>query len=258
MLDLSYIRNFYPQPIADNAAMAKHLVKEYVELMVLDHLASSPYIGRFCFIGGTCLRLVKGIDRFSEDLDFDCKDMSREDFLAMTDDVVTFLQRNGLSVEVKDKDDSHLTAFRRNIYFPGLLFDLQLTGHRDERFLLKVEMQDQGVAYPTQMTTVNRCGFFFHIPVPSDGVLLSMKLSALLARAKGRDFYDAIFLWQQTSPDFDFLAVRCGISNEEELKNALLQKIATIDLGVKMRDFEHLMFQSQAAQRILNFSDLLR
>ena len=25
------------------------------------------------FIGGTNLRLVKGIDRFSEDLDFDCK-----------------------------------------------------------------------------------------------------------------------------------------------------------------------------------------
>ncbi|MCK9626641.1 MAG: nucleotidyl transferase AbiEii/AbiGii toxin family protein [Bacteroidales bacterium] len=29
------------------------------------------------FIGGTNLRFVKGIDRFSEDLDFDCKDLSK-------------------------------------------------------------------------------------------------------------------------------------------------------------------------------------
>jgi hypothetical protein len=66
-----------------------------------------------------------------------------------------------------------------------------------------------------------------------------MKLSALLARGKGRDFYDAIFLWQQTSPDYDFLQQRCGIGTPDKLKSALIKKISETKIEEKHRDFEH-------------------
>ncbi|MBQ6156660.1 MAG: hypothetical protein IJK22_08675 [Bacteroidales bacterium] len=59
--------------------------------------------------------------------------------------------------------------------------------------------------------------------------MLSMKFAALLARAKGRDFYDIIFLWQQTTPDF--LHQRCGVDSPEALKMALCEKLDTTDLG---------------------------
>ncbi|MCI5483103.1 MAG: nucleotidyl transferase AbiEii/AbiGii toxin family protein, partial [Bacteroidales bacterium] len=68
MIDLNYINSFFPAQIAGNAAFHKHILKEYVQLMVLDYLATSPYISKLAFIGGTNLRLIKGIDRFSEDL----------------------------------------------------------------------------------------------------------------------------------------------------------------------------------------------
>lgn len=161
MIDLNYINSFFPPQIAGNANFQKHILKEYVQLMVLDYLASSPYIRKLAFIGGTNLRLIKGIDRFSEDLDFDCKDMTGEEFAEMTDGVLSFLQRSGINVEARDKANSKLTAFRRNIFFPEFLFELGLTGHRDERFLLKIEAQDQDVSYPIEMKHVQRCGFFY-------------------------------------------------------------------------------------------------
>ena len=195
MIDLSYISGFYESPLRDNPGFARHIVKEYIQLMALDYLSSTPYIRKMTFIGGTNLRLVKGIDRFSEDLDFDIKGMSAEEFKAMTDDVILFLQRSGLPAEPRDRENPRLTAYRRNIYFPQLLFDLSLTGHREERFLLKVEAQNQGVHYTPQIATVDRCGFFFPLPVPPDSVLLSMKLAALLARSKGRDFMMSCTLW---------------------------------------------------------------
>ena len=71
-------------------------------------------------------------------LDEDCKDLSKEDFMGMKDAILQFLQRNGIRVEVRDKENDKLKAFRRNIHFPELLFDLSLTGHKDERFLIKV------------------------------------------------------------------------------------------------------------------------
>jgi predicted nucleotidyltransferase component of viral defense system len=257
MIDLNYIRGFFPHAIAQNAGFQKHILKEYIQLMVLDYLANTPYIAKLAFIGGTNLRLIKHIDRFSEDIDFDCKDMTEEEFMAMTDDVVKKLQREGLNAIVNDKTSDRLTAFRRRVFFPELLFELGLTGHRDERFLLKVEAQDQGVHYDREIRNVSGCGFFFSLPVPPDAVLLSMKFSALLSRAKGRDFYDAMFLTQQTKPSYEFLTAKCGIHSPEELKTALKAKLSETDLTVKKRDFEHLLFDVHASDRILRFEEFV-
>jgi len=257
MIDINSLLPYYPKPVADNAAYHKHILKEYVELVALEHLSQSAYAPRLVFIGGTCLRLVHGIDRFSEDLDFDCKDLPQEDFMKMTDMLVEHLRANGLLVETRDRENDRLTAYRRNLYFPGLLFEMGLTGHREERFLMKIEAQDQGAAYEPLTAVVNRNGFLFPVSVPPKEVLLSMKLTALLARGKGRDFYDTIFLWQQVQPDYDFIRQRCGIGSREELLAALTAKLAETNLAEKQKDFEHLLFTGRQSAKILYFGELL-
>ena len=233
------------------------MLKEYLQLMILDYLSSTPSIRKMAFIGGTNLRLVKGIDRFSEDLDFDCKEFSKTEFIEMTNGVIQFLERSGLRVEIRDKENPKLTAFRRNIYFPELLFDLGLSGHKEERFMIKIESQDQGISYPHVMTNIKGCGFFFPFPVPSDGVLCSMKIAAMLTRAKGRDFYDLMFLLPQSKPDYDFLSKRCGIHNLQEFKQATSELLKTIDLNKKQKDFEHLLFNKTSSEKILRFGEFM-
>lgn len=257
MIDLNYIRSFFPPVIAQNANFQKHILKEYIQLMVLDFLSNTSYITKLTFIGGTNLRLIKHIDRFSEDIDFDCKNMTEDEFIVMTDDVVSLLIRNGLNVVANDTPNDKLTAYRRRIFFPEFLFELGLTGHRDERFLLKVEAQDQCVEYEVEHRNISGCGYYFSVPVPPDAVLLSMKLSALLSRAKGRDFYDTMFLMQQAEPSYSFLSAKCGIHTPEELKKALISKLGEIDLDLKKRDFEHLLFNVHASDRILRFREFI-
>ncbi len=258
MIDLNLIRSYFPQYIRENAQFDKDMLKEYIQLMILDFLSSTPYIRKMTFIGGTNLRLVKGIDRFSEDLDFDCKNMTKEEFMAMTDDVLVFLQRSGLNAITKDKENDKLTAFRRNIHFPQLLFDLGLTGHREKRFLVKIESQDQGVGYNPVLVNVKGCGFFFPLPVPPEDVLCSMKLSALLTRCKGRDFYDAMFLLGYTQPNYDFLQKRSGIGSAQKLKVAIENVLKMTDLSIKKKDFEHLLFNKQNSERILRFGEFAK
>jgi len=195
------------------------------------------------------------IDRFSEDLDFDCKEMNKEEFLKMSDDVMRFLIRNGYKVESRDKNSSKLTAFRRNIYFPEFLFDLGLSGHRDERFLIKIEAQDQGVRYTPEIKNIKGCGFYFPFPVPADAVLCAMKVTALLERGKGRDFYDVMFLLGLTKPDYDFLAKRIGIKNAAELKFEVKKRLKIINLKTKTNDFEHLLFNMENKKHILRFEE---
>lgn len=257
MIDLQYIRGFFPPLIAENALYQKHMIKEYVELLSLEWISRSIYAEKLIFIGGTNLRLIQGIDRFSEDLDFDCKGLSETEFLTMTDGLIRYLQLQGLEAIAKDKEGSKLQAYRRNVYFPELLFDLQVTGHRDERFLMKIEAQDQGIVYPREMATIQRLGFYFPVAVPPLPVLLSMKLSALIARQKGRDFYDTIFLWQRTQPDYAFLNERSGIANKIQLVEIMRKVVNETDLNMKKRDFEHLLFEPSKAEVIEHVLEII-
>lgn len=251
MITLEAIKNFFPPLLRNNAWATKHLLKEYIQLMILDYLSSTPYIRKLTFIGGTCIRLTKGIDRFSEDLDFDVKNFTHGEFTKMTDDVVAFLRNNGLDAVAKDSMNPHLKAFRRNIHFPELLYKLGLTGHKEERFLIKIESQDQLIEYPTEIVNIRGGGFYFPIPVPPDAVLCAMKLSAMLDRSKGRDFYDAMFLLSQTLPDFHFLSLKSGIADVEGLKKQSTKLFQSIDLQLKVKDFEHLLFNKENSKKIL-------
>jgi predicted nucleotidyltransferase component of viral defense system len=257
MIDLQQIKTYFPNEVAKNPIFGKYILKEQIQLMILDFLSTSAYIRKVVFIGGTNLRLIKGIDRFSEDLDFDCKDFSEAEFRTMTDEVLLFLQRSGFRVETRDKENEKLKAFRRNFYFPELLFDMKLSGYRAERFLVKIEAQNQSVAYQPSMVNIKRMGFFFPFPVPPDGVLCAMKISALLSRQKGRDFYDVMFLLGQTAPDYNFLTEKCGITTKEELKTALLQAFNNSNIKLKSQDFAHLLFNRSSSDKILRFGDFV-
>ena len=257
MIDIQLIKSYFPVELHENLAMRKYMLKEYVQLLILDFLSSSLLIEKTTFIGGTNLRLVKGIDRFSEDLDFDCKNLSPDEFLQMTDEVIYFLQRAGFRVETRDKKSEKLKAFRRSIYFPELLFDLNLSAYSEERFFMKMEAQDQRFDYKPVVTNVKRMGFFFPVSVPPDDVLCAMKISALLSRKKGRDFYDVMFLLGQTKPDYNYLSVKCNFTSREELMPALLHLAATVDLPFKAQDFTHLLFHKEKFRKILLFGDFI-
>lgn len=85
-----------------------------------------------------------------------------------------------------------------------------------------------------------------------------MKISAMLSRQKGRDFYDVMFLLAQTQPDYSFLAEKLNIHNLEELKNEVFKILETIDLDKKKRDFEHLLFTKRSSERILSVGEFFQ
>ena len=253
MIALESIKGFFPEELRAGQ-FAKHILKEYVECLALEWIARSQWAPRLTFIGGTNLRLTKDIDRFSEDLDFDCKDLEPEEFVRFTDALVAHLRRNGLNAVSKEKESDRLTAMRRSILFPGLLHELGLSAFKEERFMIKVEAQDQGRKYKRVSADIRRCGFFFPVTVPNEATLCAMKLSALLTRGKGRDFYDAIFLLQRTEPDYPFLsAVHPEVTDLKSLKAALTAKAKSVDLELKRRDVEHLLFHRERAELVTRF-----
>ena len=85
-----------------------------------------------------------------------------------------------------------------------------------------------------------------------------MKVAAMLSRAKGRDFYDLMFLLAKAKPDYEFLSKRSGINNPEELRETVSTLLETVDLNKKQRDFEHFLFNKENSRKILHFAEYMQ
>ena len=65
---LSDIAEEFPNFLRDRG---ENLLREYLQYEILRSIFQSKYGHKYTFLGGTCLRIVYGTERFSEDLDFD-------------------------------------------------------------------------------------------------------------------------------------------------------------------------------------------
>jgi len=189
MISFEEIKSFFTESIRRNPSHFEYMLKEYFHYRMLDMIFSSEYASKLSFIGGTNLRILHHIPRFSEDLDFDCFLLSREEFYQFTGNVISKLREEGIKAEAEDKEkDLKLTAFRRNIVFPGLLFELGLTGHQEKKLLIKIECEPHQYVYDPVKPIIQKFNVFTQIFAPSPAILLSMKTGAVLERGKGRDY----------------------------------------------------------------------
>lgn len=66
-----------------------------------------------------------------------------------------------------------------------------------------------------------------------------------------------MFLLALTDPDYVFLKARTGVGTASQLKAALRELLARTDMGLKKRDFEHLVFSEISSDKVLRFADYI-
>lgn len=180
---------------------ARNIVREYLQARILGSLQRSGAMIPLAFQGGTALRFLYGLPRHSEDLDFALEGPRMDlDFRSLTTRVRDRFQAEGYGtgLKVSDKKVVH-SAFVR---FPGLLYELDLSPHRDEVLAVKIEVDTQPPAGAGLETTVVRRHVTLQLHHHDRPSLLAGKLHAILQRsfAKGRDLYD--LLWYLSDRDW--------------------------------------------------------
>ena len=189
--------------------LAYQKVREYLQHVILRILYEQKVLKDWVFHGGTALRIIHGLNRFSEDLDFHIK-KSDQDF-SLTPIIKKLrhaLQRQGYIISdtaIKEK-----TVRSTFIRFDNLLYECGLTSHQDEKLSVKLEVDANPPPGYLMETKVVNTYFPFIVIHHTIESFLSGKLHTLLQRpyTKGRDFYDLIFLlsrWKQIEPNFDYL-----------------------------------------------------
>lgn len=146
------------------------------------------------FQGGTALRFLFSIRRYSEDLDFALERPDRGyDFRSYLKRIQSDLRQEGFDIEVKANDQKVVhNAF---ISFSGLLFDVGLSPHGNEKLSVKVEVDTRPPAGAVLATTIVRRHLTLQLQHHDKASLLAGKLHAILQRSypKGRYIYDLIW-----------------------------------------------------------------
>jgi predicted nucleotidyltransferase component of viral defense system len=250
MLNINEIKEHYPDHLKSRL-FYEYMLKEYFQYKMLDIIYNSEWASKLSFIGGTSLRILHGIPRFSEDLDFDCFDLGRDAFMQMTDIVINRIREEGIDIMADDKEkDLKLKAFRRNLVFPGLLFIQNISGHREQKFLIKIESEPHNFDYVPYKPIVQKFNIFTQLNATPVDILLSMKIGAVLERQKGRDYYDCIFLMGKTKPNYDYLSKKFDINSPYDLKKRILDSCRNVDFKYKAKDFERLTYRREEAKKI--------
>jgi predicted nucleotidyltransferase component of viral defense system len=186
---------------APTLAQGQNVAREYLQARLLQLIQDAGAMRTLAFHGGTALRFLYAIPRYSEDLDFALERSQGEyGFRGYLKAIRKSLEAEGYAVELKVNDRRVVhSAFVR---FQGLLFELGLSPHRDQVLAVKIEVDTNPPAAAGLATTVVRRHVILHLQHHDRASLLAGKLHALLQRPylKGRDVYDLV--WFLSDPDW--------------------------------------------------------
>lgn len=181
------------------------ILREYLQVKILDLIYQEKISVNLFFVGGTCLRLLYGLDRFSEDLDFDLVAIDQPQAKKLMKSVYQQLLRENISVDFYQ----NITARRAywEFRFKNLLYELGLTTQPEEKLMIKFDFETFWQGQKRQVVLLNRYGFLVNVvTIPLDQIL-TQKLFAYTRRKQTlpRDIYDIIWLIAQgAKPDWSF------------------------------------------------------
>lgn len=244
------LNNIISESPSKNNMFKRNLLKEYLQIVVLDFIYSHPTYSQLLFYGGSALAHCFDLQRLSEDLDFIDEEKKINVSKLAKDLEEYFKKRTDLSVTTT------VQKFRIYLKFP-ILRDLGISTREETDILfLKVEVYtefDFCKKYSTDIRPVFKFNRSILIKTLDPATLMATKVRAIIFRkwektdkqgrttvkVKGRDYFD--LLWYLQKGILPNLSCIEGFENMKGLKDKLLAMISAIDSKSIQLDLEALI-----------------
>lgn len=180
---------------------ARNVMREYLQARILACLQREGAMVPLAFHGGTALRFLYALPRHSGDLEFTLEgEPSTYGLERYAQAIETEFHREGYAIDAKRSEDRAVQ--NAWIRFPGLPFEMGLSGQKGEIFSVKLEVDTNPPEGAGLDTTVVRRHVTLQLYHHDQESLLAGKIHAILQRSftKGRDLYD--LLWYLSDPDW--------------------------------------------------------
>lgn len=223
-----------------NAIMRYGLAREYLQARVLEALQDEGAFMRWAFVGGTALRFLFSIPRFSEDLDFSLIQTGQDaSFARSLEAVKRAFTLEGYRIDITVNDRK--TVMSAWIRFPGLPHEIDLSPHASQVLSIKLELDAQPPAGAVLTTSIVRRHVTLNLCHYDKASLFAGKLHAVLSRkwTKGRDLFDLAWYLADRRwplPNLDLLNAALSqtgwagpVLDLENWRSELLRRLGTVD-----------------------------
>ncbi|MFB6181646.1 MAG: nucleotidyl transferase AbiEii/AbiGii toxin family protein [Candidatus Magasanikbacteria bacterium] len=251
MLTFEQIQSYYES----GELQGEFQLVEYIQHEILDSFYKQKGSENFSFMGGTAIRIGYGGNRFSEDLDFDNFGSSFDEFKDIVKQTLKDLESKGFKTEYKFVKKG---AFHCYIKFPNILYENDLSPHKQEKILVRIDTVEKDQLFQTNSFTVDKFDIFREIIINPKDIILSQKLITILDRNRtlGRDFYDVMFLQGKSDPNFKYIEQKLNISKDEFIDN-FIEQCGEFDYKKLADDVKPLLLNPEQSERILKFQDYM-
>lgn len=231
------------------AADERNATHEVMQQIALAGLARGGFFEKAAFYGGTCLRILHGLKRFSEDMDFSLLepnlDFRFEDYFPA---VVEEFKLAGKDVEIKMKHKGRPSAIESAfLKETSDVFDIGFT--TEKRLKVKIEVDiDPPPKFATQMRVLeaprNCLVRAYDLPGLYAGKVSAALFRKWKNRVKGRDWYDlAWYISRHVKLDLTHLIERAkesgpgtDVSSREKLIEVFDARIDALDVESAKED----------------------
>lgn len=206
------------------------VIREYIQTMILHIIYRQKNAQSFLFMGGTALRFGYNLPRFSEDLDFNAKNLSASQFEQVLNQIKSGLNQEGFRTEVDYQKKYDLLLGKIRIL--NVLQHYRIAADKGEKLLIKLELNFPKWKMNSESVLLSGFGYNFPMLLMNKGALLAEKMKALFQRQLGRDIYDVLFMLKRNFPIDKYVLEQKEI-NAADIKKELVNYL--IGLGQEKR-----------------------
>jgi len=247
-------------------------LREILQILILKIIYDCGFFKNLVFTGGTALRVLFDMRRFSEDLDFSLVNREGYKLPEFSQRLKSQIFQYRLEADMKENDKK--TVHQIDVKFRSILFDLALSDLPEQKLFIRIEVDtNPPEGGKTEVTLINKIFVFSiaHFGLPS---LFATKLCACFFRkyTKGRDFYDLLWhLTRREEPNYRLLnnaikQVHKGEFvqvNKNNFKKFLARHLKRIDFAKVRKDVERFLEDKREIDLInkenfLNLTDALK
>ena len=252
-----------------NSNSSYDALREILQEIVLLGLYDAGFFKHAAFYGGTALRILHNLPRFSEDLDFSLLESNSEFNLKPYEEaIISTLKAFGFDVTIEIKEKNNISAIASafvkgntiehliNINAPK---DITSKIHRDQAVKIKLEVDTNP---PLEFETANVIRLTprpfsinaFTLPSRYAGKMHAILCRAWSTRPKGRDWYDLVW-YIANDIELDSIHLKSRLSQsckyleenniqipseltKQTIKELLLQRIETLDIVKAKNDIQ--------------------
>lgn len=234
------------------------VLREYMQVVILNEFYKTDAGKELYFTGGTYLRLVHNLKRFSEDLDFNTQNLTPVKFENYAEELIIGLKRLGMKSKVQFAHwDNILVA---KLTFPEIerSYNIVSQHSRKEGIIIKLETNRQKWKIKTVTEVISGFGVTYPCLCTDKGMLFSDKIDALTKKKRGRHLYDIIFMLSNKFSIDRRSLKRFGI--EEDPLSVILRSVQNYTKAELKKQAEILrpfLFDEKEAELVANAHNIM-